>query len=79
MEDNEFLNQVDMGYIGYTKPQVRVTPDPYADVPRWIIGKFTKMAREEGLELEEFLDKYNPSFDPTDWDNDPSSAEQAWA
>lgn len=78
-EDNEFLNQVDIGYIGHTKPEVVYRSDPYADVPRWIIGKFTKQAKEEGLLLEEFMDKYNPSFDPDDWDNDPSGPDQAWA
>lgn len=48
-------------------------------VPAWIERKFAYLARKEGLTYYEFLDKYNPSFDPTDWDNDSGSAEQAWA
>lgn len=78
-EDPEFLNQVDQGYVGYTQPKVAFTSNPYAGTPGWVIGKLTKLAKEEGLLLEEFLDKYNPSLDPADWDNDPSSPEQGWA
>lgn len=79
IEDNEFLNQIDEGYIGHTSPQIKFTPDPYADIDRWVISKFERMAKREHLSLEQFLDKYNPSLDPRDWDHDSGSSEQAWA
>ena len=78
-EDNEFLTELDKGYIGHTKPKLRFEPDPYLDVPTWVIRKFEKLARQEHLSLEQYLDKYNPDLNPNNWDNDPGSADQAWA
>lgn len=79
MEDNDFLTTIDQGYIGYTDPQVQFTADPYNDVPGWVIHKITKIALKEGLSLDQYVEKYNPSLDPKDWDNDPSNPEQAYA
>ncbi len=65
-QDNQFLNEVDMGYIGLSQPQViRIRED---GPPTWVARRFEKLARNEGIAYYEFLDKYKPSFDPNDWD-----------
>lgn len=78
MENRDFLNAVDMGYVGLSKPQVTVIKEEDS-VPAWVTRKFEYLARKEGLTYYEFMDKYGPSLDPMDWDNDPGSPEQAWA
>ena len=50
-----------------------------AEAPSWVVYRLKQAAIEEGLSLEEYMNEYNPSLDPRDWDNDPGSAEQAWA
>lgn len=79
MEDNAFLNTIDQGYVGHTNPQVQFTEDEYNDVPGWVIHKITKTALSQGLSFQQFIDKYNPSLDPRDWDSGAESGEQAWA
>jgi uncharacterized protein YuzE len=70
MEDNYFLNQIDQGYIGFTKPQVIHSIDKGKDL--WVLedGKLSKKYIPE-----EELDEYTL----VDVDNDPASPEQAWA
>lgn len=70
MEDNNFLNQIDMGYIGHTQPQVNFTIDKGQDL--WVVenGKlFKKYVPEE--ELDEYT--------VIDADNDPAGEMEAWA
>lgn len=66
-EDMDFLNQIDQGYIGISKPQIQVIPDPYEEYTGWVRGYLTKEARKEDLSMEEFVDKYDISPDPRDW------------
>lgn len=76
-DDEEFMNRVSGGYIGYTAPQVRYSRND--NPPAWIVRKFEYLAWKEGLTYYEFLDKYQPSFDPLDWDNDPGGEMEAYA
>lgn len=75
--DQEFLNEVDQGYIGYTPPEIKIVKEE-ADAPNWIIRKFQYMAYKEGLTYYQFLEKYKPSFDPRDWDyrGDPEQVDK---
>src|SRR3990167_10901227 len=67
---HEWLTDAQRGGIGTSKPKVKVAK--VDGPPTWVIRKFEKLARVEGLTYYEYVDKYNPSFDPTEWDNDPA-------
>lgn len=74
-EDWEWLTKAE-NFVGYEPPQIEKIIDD--DVPQWIIRRFEFQARKEGLTYYEYLDKYDPSFDPDDWE-DAGSAFEAWA
>lgn len=60
------------------EPTVLVHPLEEAP-PYWVTRRFEKAANREGLTYYEFLDKYQPIFDPSDWDDDAASDFEAWA
>lgn len=78
IEDNEFLNQVDQGYVGLASPRVQVHKLE-DDTPTWVIRKFEHIARVEGISYYDFVAKYNPSFEPRDWDDGAESGFEAYA
>lgn len=47
--------------------------------PSWVTMRIERAARQEGLTYYEFLDKYQPSLDAKDWDDDAASGFEAWA
>lgn len=70
LEDEQFMNRVSAGYVGYTQPEVTLTVDKGKDL--WVVedGKlFKKYVPEE--ELSEYT--------VADFDNDPAGEMEAYA
>lgn len=67
-EDNQFLNELDSGYIGLSKPEV--VKETISREDSWVLHQRLEASRKLGVPLSEINEEP---------DNDPSSASEAWA
>ena len=74
IDDENWLSEVEAGYIGLVDPQVTKVADPYKDIPYWYLRQIEKESKKEELGLDEYMDKYKLSGDPdrdidySEWD-----------
>lgn len=71
-------NEPVLKYVGEDRAEVVRLPLEN-DAPTWVIRKFERLARAEGISYYDFVAKYDPSFFPDEWDDGPEHSNQAWA